>query len=80
MQLLTLTVSRVDGPIFEGSVAAVSLPGISGDMQILANHEPLITPLRKGTITIYKADGKEESHLIDAGTLEMSNNHATVLI
>lgn len=79
-QLLKLTLSRVDGPVFDGEVVAVSVPGIQGDMQILAHHEPLISPLRKGTVTIHKEDGKTEAHLIEVGTLEISNNHATVLI
>ena len=79
-KLLLLTLSRVDGPVFDGEVVAVSVPGIQGDMQILAGHEPLISPLRKGTVTIHKTDGKEESHLIASGTLEISDNHATVLI
>ena len=79
-KLLKLTISRVDGPIFDGEVTAVSVPGEMGDMQILANHSALISPLRKGTVTIHKADGHQESHDIDSGTLEISNNHATVLI
>jgi len=79
-KLLTLTVSRVDGPVFQGEVVALSVPGIEGDMQILPHHSALISPLRKGTITIHKADGKKESHLIDSGTLEVSNNSATVLM
>ncbi len=79
-KLLQLTISRVDGPVFDGEVIAVSVPGVEGDMQILAHHEALISPLRKGSITIYKADGKKESHLLESGTLEVSNNHATILI
>jgi len=79
-KLLQLTISRVDGPVFDGEVIAVSVPGAEGDMQILANHSALISPLKKGKVTINKADGKNESHIIDSGTLEISNNHATVLI
>ncbi|MFT5849844.1 MAG: F-type H+-transporting ATPase subunit epsilon [Patiriisocius sp.] len=79
-KLLQLTLSRVDGPIFDGEVTAVSAPGIEGDMQILANHSSLISPLKKGTVTIKKADGETEMHEIESGTLEISNNHATILI
>jgi F-type H+-transporting ATPase subunit epsilon len=79
-QLLQLTISRVDQPVFDGEVIGVSVPGVQGDMQILANHEPLISPLKKGTLTVHKADGETESHEINVGTLEISNNHATVLI
>lgn len=79
-KLLHLTLSRVDGPLFDGEVIAVSVPGVDGHMQILAHHTSLISPLQKGTITIHKAGGTEESHLINSGTLEISNNHATILI
>ena len=79
-KLLKLTISRVDGPVFDGDVISVYVPGVAGDMQILAGHEALISPLKKGTVTILKADNREESHLIDSGTLEISNNHATILI
>jgi len=79
-KLLHLTLSRVDGPVFDGDVIAVSVPGVEGAMQILAHHSALISPLKKGTVTIHKEDGKEESHLIEFGTLEISHNHATVLI
>jgi len=79
-KLLKLTLSRVDGPIFDGEVISVTLPGIAGEMTILANHSALISPLQKGTITYKKADGTSETVLIESGTLEISLNHATVLI
>ena len=79
-KLLYLTIAKVDGPIFDGEVKSVSVPGAVGDMQILANHTPLIAPLKKGTITLQEADGKEQSHLIESGTLEISQNHATILV
>ena len=79
-KLLKLTISRVDGPVFDGDVISVSVPGVSGDMQILAQHEALISPLKSGTVTILRSDNKQESHVIDSGTLEISNNHATILI
>lgn len=78
--LLNLTVSKVDAPVFEGEVISVQLPGVEGEMEVLANHEALITPLKAGTVTIKKADGETEQHEIQGGTLEISNNHATVLI
>ncbi len=79
-KLLELTISRVDGSVFDGEVIGVSVPGVEGDMQILAHHSSLISPLRKGIVTISKADGTLEPHHINSGTLEISNNHATILI
>jgi len=79
-KLLKLTVSKVGAPVFDGEVVSVHVPGVDGEMEIMANHEPLISPLKAGAITIKKADGKEESHILESGTLEISHNHATILI
>ncbi len=78
--LLKLTVSKVDAPIFDGEVESVIVPGIDGEMEILAHHTALISPLKSGAITIKKAGGESETHEIESGTLEVSDNHATVLI
>ncbi len=79
-QLLKLTISRVDGPVFDGEVISVQVPGIDGEMTILPNHTALISPLKTGTLTVTKADTTTEVFQIQIGTLEISNNHATILI
>ena len=79
-KLLKLTVARVDGPLFDGNVISVMVPGAAGAMEILANHEALISPLKAGTLTIKTVDGGREEHAITGGTLEVSNNHATILL
>ncbi len=79
-RLLQLTISRVDGPLFDGPVVFVTVPGIAGEMTILADHTPLITPLRQGTISYRLEDGTEDKVLAEGGTLEISHNHATILI
>ena len=79
-KLLQLTITRVDGPVFNGEVISVAVPGVAGDMQLLAGHESIISPLKSGEVRIVKADGATESFPLTAGTLEVSNNHATILI
>jgi F-type H+-transporting ATPase subunit epsilon len=78
-KLLKLTVSKVDGPVFDGEVSFVTVPGVAGEMTILASHEALISPLKAGKITIQTATNKQEI-VIESGTLEISHNHATILI
>lgn len=79
-KLLRLTVSKVDAPVFDGEVVSVHVPGVDGEMEIMANHEPLISPLKEGVITLTKSEGERETYAIESGTLEISNNHATILI
>jgi F-type H+-transporting ATPase subunit epsilon len=78
--LLKLTISKVDAPVFDGEVVSVQVPGVDGEMEILANHEALISPLKEGIITITKSDGKAQTQEIKSGTIEISHNHATILI
>ena len=79
-RLLKLTIARVDAPVFDGEVISVAVPGAAGDMELLAGHEALISPLRKGEVRVKKADGTIETFALNSGTLEVSHNHATVLI
>ncbi len=80
MKLLNLTISRVDMPVFDGPVVSVTVPGAAGEMTILADHAAIISPLKAGTILIKKENGEEESIETRGGTLELSNNHATILV
>lgn len=79
-KLLQLTISRVDGALFSGEVISVQLPGAEGEMTILADHKPLISPLKTGVVTVTKSDGVVETFPVASGTLEVSKNHATVLV
>lgn len=78
-RLLQLTIARVDEPLFSGAVTSVTVPGLAGEMTLLAEHAPLISPLQAGTILLRTPAG-EEMFEITGGTLEISNNHATILV
>ena len=80
MKLLNLTISKVDAPVFDGDVVSVTVPGTEGEMTILADHEALISVLRAGTVTIRPETGDVQTFKIDQGTIEISHNHATVLM
>jgi len=51
--------------VFEGAVDSVVVPGVEGDMTIMANHAALMTSLRPGIVTI--ADGKTPRRLYVRG-------------
>ena len=79
-KLLKLTISKVDAPVFDGDVVSVTVPGTEGEMTILADHEALISVLRAGTVTVKTEAGAPQTFAVEQGTIEISNNHATVLI
>lgn len=79
-KFLKLTIARVDGPVFDGEVVSVTLPGTEGEMTIMADHEPLVSALKVGTVTVRPATGDAASYELENGTVEVRDNHATVLI
>ncbi len=79
-KFLKLTIARVDGPVFDGEVISVTLPGTEGEMTIMADHEPLVSALKTGTVTVRPAIGNQSTYGVENGTIEVRDNHATVLI
>ncbi|MDR3420548.1 MAG: F0F1 ATP synthase subunit epsilon [Xanthobacteraceae bacterium] len=64
--------------LFSGDVDQVDLPGIEGDMGILAGHAPLVTVLRPGIVTIYRGSAREPV-VVTGGFAEVGPAGLTVL-
>lgn len=67
---LALKVITPQRLLVEAEVAAVSLPGLDGELGVLPGHRPLITALGRGTLA-YRLDGREESWTIRGGHAEI---------
>ncbi len=80
LKTLELTIARVDAPVFSGSVLQVTVPGSEGEMTLLPDHAPLMSALKAGKITVKKTDGEVMTVEIATGTLEISQNHVTILL
>jgi F-type H+-transporting ATPase subunit epsilon len=64
--------------LFEGAVESVVLPGIEGDMTIMANHAATMTSLRPGVVTV--ADGKSAKRLyVRGGFADVTASGLTIL-
>ncbi len=75
----TLTISRVDEQLFSGDAVSITLPGAKGQLTVLAHHEPIITLLKKGKITV-QTNSDTEVYEIERGMCEISNNQVTILV
>jgi F-type H+-transporting ATPase subunit epsilon len=76
-----LTIAKVGENLFEGDAISATFPGAEGVFTVLANHEPFVSALKEGPITVIDSEGKP--HRIDAytaGVAEVSSNQATVLL
>ena len=74
-----LEILSAEEKIFSGEVESVILPGSSGQFQILNNHAPIISSLKKGEI-IYKENSKDNTLAVNGGIVEVHDNKVSALI
>ncbi|OIO30565.1 hypothetical protein AUJ77_02015 [Candidatus Nomurabacteria bacterium CG1_02_43_90] len=77
---MKLTIAKVDEVLFLGEAKSLSCPGTSGDLTILPNHSPLVTPLKKGDLKVIDHEDKELIIPIEQGVLEVGGNEVTVIL
>jgi F-type H+-transporting ATPase subunit epsilon len=68
-----------DSTLFKGEATYVFLPGSDGSLGVMNNHAPLISSLKKGTLRVKDASGKEMQFEVNGGTVEVLNNKVVVL-
>jgi len=75
-----LVIAKVDKVYYDGECESVTLPGAEGELTVLGHHEPLITTLKPGRITVRIKDGEEHTFEIMKGLLEVRADGATVIL
>lgn len=80
MNTLHLIISSVTENLYDGPALSATIPGSAGEMTILPHHEPLITTLKAGKITVRIPNAEEKVFSIQNGVLETSGTRAVVLV
>lgn len=63
---------------FSGEVEQVDIPGVEGDLGIMAGHAPTVAAIRPGIMTI-TIGGKHEKIIVLGGLAEVNEKGLTVL-
>ncbi len=77
MKLVVLTPEK---EFFSGEVVSLTVPGVSGDFEVLNNHAPLVAELTKGNVKIVHQSGESVNFEISKGFLEVINNDLALLV
>lgn len=80
MKSFHLSISSVGETRFDGDSVSATFPGSDGELTILAHHEPLVTTLKKGVITVRDQSSEKKEFQIENGVLECSGNRVIVLL
>lgn len=66
---MKITILTPDTEIFNGTVVSVKVPGSLGEFQVLKNHAPIVSSLRKGTVTVVTAAGEYRFYNADTSAI-----------
>ena len=75
---MTVEILTPDVVLYEGDATYVGLPGSDGSLGILSKHAALVTTLTEGEVVV-KNDNDEQLFAVKGGTVEVLNNHVTIL-
>jgi F-type H+-transporting ATPase subunit epsilon len=75
-----LRIFAIDREIFVGDAKSLVVPAVTGELQILPEHTPLISLLKEGEIIIEPSEGKSEKLPIAGGTLQVSDKEVVALV
>jgi F-type H+-transporting ATPase subunit epsilon len=81
--MATFDVSLVtpDGPVFEGEVEMLIVPGAAGEIGVLARHAPLIAMLKAGSTRVHvKRDNEVREFATGPGFFKVEQDRALALV
>lgn len=78
MNLFHAQILTPDGPVFEGKVESIRMPGTEGDFQVLINHANLMASLGIGPVTLTDSVGKVHKFAISGGLVDVNNNSVSL--
>lgn len=77
---MKLTIAQIDKVLHSGEAISVTVPAAGGEMTILGHHMPVITTLKKGTITV-RTEGKPELTIpVESGFLEVGKAETVIIL
>jgi len=78
MAKLQVELVTAEGRVLSEEADFVLAPGIEGDLGVLPQHIPLLTPLRNGVVTV-RNDDAEHVFAVSGGFLEILPDKVTIL-
>lgn len=77
MQVKLITPEKT---LFEGAATYVQVPGLLGEFGVMPNHEPFISLLKPGNITVDLVGGEKQEFPVTGGIAEIANDNVTLLV
>jgi F-type H+-transporting ATPase subunit epsilon len=76
---MTVEVVTPERVVFSGEATMVIARGVAGELGILPNHIPLVTPLKVAPVRVKTTGDKETLIAVSGGFLEVRGDKVTIL-
>ena len=80
MNTFTLKIIASDKVFFDGKCNLLIIPGIDGEMGVMAHHQSMITAVDVGELRYTTQDGEIHKAAVGKGFVQMINNRASVFL
>ncbi|MCY9695392.1 F0F1 ATP synthase subunit epsilon [Paenibacillus alginolyticus] len=79
MSTFLLEIVTPERKVYAEQVNMVSVKGVGGELGILPNHIPLVTPLKIAPISVKKQGSKDEIIAVNGGFMEVRKDKVVIL-
>jgi F-type H+-transporting ATPase subunit epsilon len=76
---MKVVIAKVDENLFDGEADSLTAPASGGEMTVLHGHMPVITTLKRGTLTVHIGE-EEKKFDVESGVMEVRHDGATVIL
>ncbi|KFJ08263.1 F0F1 ATP synthase subunit epsilon [Bifidobacterium tsurumiense] len=77
---MQVNIVAADHPVWSGAAKSAVIPASEGAMGILPNHEPVLTLVKGGTLTVTDVNGELHSFAVADGFISFDENKLTVAV
>lgn len=79
MNTFRVEIVSAEEQMFSGMAKRLFVTGTAGELEVLANHAPLLTSLMPGPVWVVREDDQEDAFVILGGMLEVQPKVAIIL-
>ncbi len=79
MATFTLDIVTPERKVYSGQVTFVGVKGYDGELGVMANHMPLVTPLKIGPVKIMAEGQPDQIVAVSGGFIEVRGKQVTIL-
>lgn len=77
---MKVKITKPDSTLYDGDAKLLQLPGTGGLFEIMNNHAPIISSLRRGVIRLVTHDDQEQTFDIRGGVVKGQQNNLLILV